>query len=109
LKQSDFRKILKEPKNALVAQYQKLLGADGVDLQLTEDALEEVATIAAALNEKTQDIGARRLHTVMELLLQDILFQAPDPGLKSVVIYAIAVRSRLEPVLTPGSDVRYKL
>ena len=76
LTKEDFIKILTQPQNALTAQYGKLLGVDNIDLQFTEDAIEEIATISEDMNATSEDIGARRLHTVMEYLLEDISFNA---------------------------------
>lgn len=104
LNNNDFKRILREPKNALVKQYHMLLGADGVELRFKEDALDEIADIAAALNEKMENIGARRLHTVMEKLLEDVLFEAPDPHLRVVEFDAMKVREKLEPTLRSESS-----
>ena len=76
LSKEDFVKILTQPRNAITTQYGKLLGVDNIDLQFTEDAIEEIATISADMNATSEDIGARRLHTVMEYLLEDISFNA---------------------------------
>ena len=76
LTKEDFIKILTQPRNALTAQYGKLLGVDNIDLQFTEDAIEEIATTSEDMNATSEDIGARRLHTVMEYLLEDISFNA---------------------------------
>jgi len=84
LTETDFRKILLEPKNALTKQYVKLLATEGVVLSFSDDALDEIAKIAADVNAKTENIGARRLHTVMERLLEEILFEAPEVATKKV-------------------------
>ena len=76
LSKEDFVKILTQPRNAITTQYGKLLGVDNIDLQFTDDAIEEIATISADMNATSEDIGARRLHTVMEYLLEDISFNA---------------------------------
>ncbi len=76
LTKEDFIKILTQPQNAITSQYGKLLGVDNIDLQFTEDAIEEIATISEDMNATSEDIGARRLHTVMEYLLEDISFNA---------------------------------
>jgi len=78
LGKDEFIRILKEPYNALTKQYIALLATEEVTIQFTEDAIEEIAHIAAAVNEKTENIGARRLHTVLEKLLEDISFEAPE-------------------------------
>ena len=76
LTKEDFIKILTQPQNAITTQYGKLLGVDNIDLQFTDDAIEEIASISADMNATSEDIGARRLHTVMEYLLEDISFNA---------------------------------
>jgi ATP-dependent HslUV protease ATP-binding subunit HslU len=74
----DFKRILTEPKNALIKQYRALLETEGVELEFTEDAIESIANFAARVNEQTENIGARRLHTIMERLLDEISFEGPD-------------------------------
>ncbi|MBV9439814.1 MAG: HslU--HslV peptidase ATPase subunit, partial [Candidatus Eremiobacteraeota bacterium] len=93
----DFEIILTQPENALIGQYKALLGSDGVDLQVTPDAISAIAEIATRVNEQTENIGARRLHTVLERVLDDIAFRAPEDG-GSVTIDAAYVRDRLESV-----------
>src|ERR1700727_940437 len=78
LSEQDFIRILKEPKNALIKQYQALLDTEGIKLTFTEDALAEISRFAATVNESAENIGARRLHTIMERVLDEISFQAPD-------------------------------
>ncbi len=109
LTEADFRRILREPKNALTKQYQKLLEADGVKLEFTEDALDELARLAVEVNSKTENIGARRLHTVMEKLLEDALFDAPDAGEKSIRMDANQVRERLAGLVKDVDLSRYIL
>jgi ATP-dependent HslUV protease ATP-binding subunit HslU len=74
----DFKRILTEPKNALIKQYRALMETEGVELDFTEDAIESIANFAAKVNEQTENIGARRLHTIMEKLLDEISFEGPD-------------------------------
>jgi ATP-dependent HslUV protease ATP-binding subunit HslU len=105
LNPSDFRRILFEPKNALTKQYISLLAVDGVTISFTEDALGEIASLAAALNERTENIGARRLHTMMERLLEDLLFEAPEIEIKEVVFDAEKVKAKLSSFVT-GPSVR---
>jgi ATP-dependent HslUV protease ATP-binding subunit HslU len=93
----DFETILTQPENALIGQYRALLGADGVDLDVTEDAIGEIARIAMRVNEETENIGARRLHTVLERVLDDVAYRAPEEGGK-VVVDAAYVRERLDAV-----------
>ncbi|HEY0866652.1 MAG TPA: AAA family ATPase, partial [Fimbriimonas sp.] len=97
LTMDDFRRILTEPKNALTRQYQLLLRTEGVEIAFDEDALDEIANTAAAINEKIENIGARRLHTVLERLLEDVLFDAPDSGEKKIVWSREKVRAKLDP------------
>jgi ATP-dependent HslUV protease ATP-binding subunit HslU len=94
---SDFETILTQPENALIGQYKALLGADGVDLDVTPDAIAEIAQIAMRVNEQTENIGARRLHTVLERVLDEIAFRAPEEGGK-IVIDAAYVSARLESI-----------
>ncbi len=95
LGEEDFRRILTEPENALCKQYQALLATEGVDLRFTEDGVAEIARIARIVNERTEDIGARRLHTVMERLLEDVSFNAPSLKGQTVVVDAEFVRRQL--------------
>lgn len=109
LSEEDFRRILKEPKNALTKQYEKLLATEGVKVSFTDDALDEIARIAAEVNSKTENIGARRLHTVMEKLLEDVLFAAPDVEEKKLVFDAAAVRQKLSNLAKDVDLSRYIL
>jgi ATP-dependent HslUV protease ATP-binding subunit HslU len=86
LTREDFVRILTEPKSALIKQYTALLGAEGLELTFTPDAIERIADFAARVNDKTENIGARRLHTVMERLLDEISFEGPDLQEKSTTI-----------------------
>jgi ATP-dependent HslUV protease ATP-binding subunit HslU len=99
LSQEDFVRILKEPKNALVTQYKSLLATEGVELVFEESAIEEIALIASKVNERMENIGARRLHTVMEKLLDEISFSAPDMATKSVVIDRKHVAEKLKDII----------
>ena len=92
LTRDDFIRILTEPKSSLTRQYQDLLGTDGVKLKFTKDAVEALADIAHQVNQSTQNIGARRLHTILERLLEDISFEAPDVKKKSMSIDGAYVR-----------------
>ncbi|MFN5331578.1 MAG: AAA family ATPase, partial [Bacteroidota bacterium] len=78
LSQEDFQRILKEPKNALIKQYQALFEAEEVSLEFTDQAIDEVAKLAFIINQEVENIGARRLHTVMSHLLNEFLFEVPD-------------------------------
>jgi ATP-dependent HslUV protease ATP-binding subunit HslU len=95
LSRDDFVRILTEPDNALVRQYQALLATEAVELEFPDDGVRALAEIAAAVNARTEDIGARRLHTVMERLLDEVSFDAPDLGGKRIVIDEHFVRERL--------------
>jgi ATP-dependent HslUV protease ATP-binding subunit HslU len=103
LNPADLRRILVEPKNALTKQYISLLEVDGVTISFTDDALAEIASLAGAANEKTENIGARRLHTMMEKLLEDLLFEAPETETKSMVFDGAKVREKLGPLVSSGS------
>ncbi|HZP43072.1 MAG TPA: ATP-dependent protease ATPase subunit HslU [Candidatus Binatia bacterium] len=109
LTQADFIRILTEPENALIRQYTALLATEGVALAFREDAIAEIARIAASVNERTENIGARRLHTVMERLLDQISFDAPEMGGREVVIDGTYVRERLEQILQDEDLSRYIL
>ncbi len=95
LSQEDFVRIMTEPENALTKQYQALCGAEGATLEFTADGVEEVARIATIINDRMENIGARRLHTVMTTLLEDLLFELPDVAEKRVVFSGKEVRERL--------------
>ena len=105
----DFVRILKEPKNALSKQYIALMETEGIKLQLTEDALEEVARYAAQVNETSENIGARRLHTIMEKLLEEISFEGPDLKKKTVKVDAAYVRRQLADIVKDQDLSRYIL
>ncbi|MCJ8502563.1 ATP-dependent protease ATPase subunit HslU [Desulfatitalea alkaliphila] len=106
---AEFVRILTEPRNALLLQYQALLETEGVALRFTDDAVQRIAVIAQEVNERTENIGARRLHTLMEYLLEDLLFQAPDPALRSVEIDAQYVDRKLEKIKGDEDLSRYIL
>lgn len=109
LTEDDFKRILREPKNALTKQYEKLLAVEGVVVTFQESALDEIARVAAEVNAKTENIGARRLHTVMEKLLETILFEAPETDQKSLVFTRAEVRSRLGALASDVDLSRYIL
>jgi ATP-dependent HslUV protease ATP-binding subunit HslU len=106
---ADFVRILKEPKNALAKQYTALLETEGVKLTITDDAIEEVAKFAAQVNESTENIGARRLHTIMEKLLEEISFEGPDLRKKTVKVDAAYVRKQLAGIVKDQDLSRYIL
>ena len=105
----DFVRILREPKNALAKQYTALLETEGIKLNLTDDALEEVAKFAADVNERSENIGARRLHTIMEKLLEEISFEGPDLRKKNVKVDAAYVRKQLADIVKDQDLSRYIL
>jgi ATP-dependent HslUV protease ATP-binding subunit HslU len=105
----DFIRILKEPKNALAKQYVALMDTEGIKLTLTDDALEEVAKFAAQVNETSENIGARRLHTIMEKLLEEISFEGPDLRKKNVRVDAAYVRKQLAEIVKDQDLSRYIL
>ena len=105
----DFIRILKEPKNALSKQYVALMETEGIKLTLGDDALEEVARYAARVNETSENIGARRLHTIMEKLLEEISFEAPDMKKKTVKIDAAYVHKQLAEIVKDQDLSRYIL
>jgi ATP-dependent HslUV protease ATP-binding subunit HslU len=109
LTEDDFVRILHEPKNALTMQYSALLSTEGVDLQFADDAVREVARYAAIVNEKTENIGARRLHTILERLLDEISFEASDMSGQKVVIDAAYVQRVLADTVKDEDLSRYVL
>ena len=109
LTESDFVRILKEPKNALVKQYTALLGTEGIRLRFTDDAIAEIARLATAVNESTENIGARRLHTIMEALLEEISFSGFSMKRKSVTLDREYVRGKLGDIVKDKDLTRYIL
>lgn len=109
LSKEDFVRILTEPHTALVKQYIEMMATEGLDIVFQEDAIEEIAEVAALVNERTENIGARRLYTVMETFLEDISFDAPDMSDKRVIIDADYVREKLEDIVEDEDLSRYIL
>jgi ATP-dependent HslUV protease ATP-binding subunit HslU len=105
----DFIRILKEPKNALTKQYEALLETEGIKLVLTDDSLEEIARFAAQVNQSAENIGARRLHTIMEKVLEEISFAGPDLKKKTVKVDAAYVRKHLADIVKDQDLSRYIL
>ncbi len=95
LSKEDFKQILTEPANALIKQYTSLLETEGIKIEFSDDAIDEMAAIASEVNAQTENIGARRLHTILEKLLEDIAFNAPDMTEKHISIDAIYVKEKL--------------
>jgi ATP-dependent HslUV protease ATP-binding subunit HslU len=98
LTRDDFARILREPRASLVRQYQALLATEGLDVEFTQDAIDAMADYAFQVNRTTQNIGARRLHTILERVVEDLSFDAPDRADKRVVIDAAQVKSRLDAI-----------
>jgi len=109
LGRKEFVRILTEPKNALLLQYLALLKTEGVDVVFEDEAVEEIARIAEEVNDMTENIGARRLYTIMECLLEDILFEAPDMEQKRVVIDKTFVEDKLKDIKDDEDLSRYIL
>jgi ATP-dependent HslUV protease ATP-binding subunit HslU len=109
LSEADFVRILTEPKNALIKQYQALLDTEGIKLTFTEDAISGVAHFAAMVNESAENIGARRLHTILEKLLEDLSFDGPDLKKKTVKVDAAYVRKQLADIVKDQDLSRYIL
>jgi ATP-dependent HslUV protease ATP-binding subunit HslU len=109
LTEEDFRRILTEPENALTKQYQALLSTEGVTLTFGEDAIAEIARLAVLMNERLENIGARRLHTIMERVLEEISFSAPERAGQQVHIDAEYVRQRMADLITDQDLSRYIL
>ncbi|MFN8599143.1 MAG: ATP-dependent protease ATPase subunit HslU [Candidatus Binatia bacterium] len=109
LTRDDFVRILTEPKTALIRQYAALLATEGVTLAFADDAIAEIARIAALVNERTENIGARRLHTVLERLLDKLMFDAPDMRGQQVTVTGEQVRAELDPILASEDLARFIL
>ncbi len=109
LTKDDFIKILTLPKNALIKQYKALMETEGVDIEFTDDAIEEIARIAEEVNEKTENIGARRLLTIMERIMEDYSFEAPDLKGTRIIIDSKVVKAKLENILESEDLTRYIL
>ncbi len=109
LTEQDFVRIMTEPENALTKQYQALVAAEGAELAFTEDGIAEVARVAFMANDRMENIGARRLHTVMAALMEDVLFELPDYPEKRIVFNAGNVRDRLVKIISDDDLRRYIL
>ena len=106
---AEFERILTEPENALIKQYHALMETEGITLEFSPEAIKELAALATRVNERTENIGARRLHTVMEKLLEDISFEAPDIGEQKITITDSYVRERLANLIEDEDLSRYIL
>ncbi|HJU66002.1 MAG TPA: ATP-dependent protease ATPase subunit HslU, partial [Gemmatimonadaceae bacterium] len=109
LTEADFVRIMTEPENALTKQYAALVQSEGTSLTFSADAIGEIARIAAAVNDRMENIGARRLHTVMTTLLEDVLYDLPDRGKDPIKIDAPAVRDRLKSIVEDEDLRKYIL
>jgi len=109
LTHADFVRILKEPKNALTKQYIALLETEGIKLKFADDAIDEMAKLAAEVNQSTENIGARRLHTILEKVLEEISFEGPDLKKKKLTIDAEYVRKQLSSIVKNQDLSRYIL
>ena len=109
LTEADFRRILTEPQNALTRQYAAMLAVDNVEVEYRADGIQALARFAAEVNQRTENIGARRLHTMMERLLEECSFMAPDERLRKIVVDDEFVRERLESVAANQDLARYIL
>jgi ATP-dependent HslUV protease ATP-binding subunit HslU len=109
LTRRDFVRILTEPQNALVKQYTALLETEGVKIEFTPEAIEEIAKIATDVNDRTENIGARRLHTIMSLLLEEVLFTLPDKKIRNVKITPKEVQKKLKPIVADEDLTKYIL
>ncbi len=109
LSTEDFIRILTEPENALLKQYTALLATEGVKISFTKGAIREIAGTATEVNERAENIGARRLHTIMSTLLEEVLYRLPDPDIKTVKIDAEEVKDRLRDIVEDEDLTKYIL
>ena len=109
LSQEDFVRILTEPKNALIVQYTELLKTEQVTLEFTDDAVQEIARVSCKINEDSENIGARRLHTIMEQLLEEVSFEAPDLEGQTITITPEYIRGRISSLMKNQDLSRYIL
>jgi ATP-dependent HslUV protease ATP-binding subunit HslU len=109
LGKDDFLRILTEPKNALTKQYTDLLGTENIEVEFTSQAVERLAGLAAEVNSRLENIGARRLHTIMETLLEELSFEAPDIAPQKVTITEEYVNEKLADLAMDQDLGRYIL
>ena len=105
----EFERILREPDNSLIKQYQALLAAEGCQLEFTDEAIREIARVAGEANARSENIGARRLQTVLATLLEDILFELPESKKARVAFDDSDVKSKLDEILADEDLTRYIL
>ncbi len=109
LTKDDFRRILTEPHNALIKQYTSLLETEGVKIRFTEDSIEQLARTACLLNQEMENIGARRLHTIMEKVLEELSFELPDLDQEEIVIDGAYVENKLQKIVKNKDLSKYIL
>ena len=109
LTKEDFVRILSEPRNALTTQYVELLKTEGVTLEFTPEAIEEIAEIASEVNSRGENIGARRLHTIMEKTVEEVSFEAPNLSGQTITVTPEYIRNRLGEILADQDLSRYIL
>jgi ATP-dependent HslUV protease ATP-binding subunit HslU len=109
LTEQDFIRIMTEPENALTKQYAALVESEGAKLEFKESGIGEIARIAAMVNERMENIGARRLHTVMTTLLEDVLFDLPDRGTDTITVDSDVVKDRLKAIVEDEDLRKYIL
>ncbi len=109
LDKETFVKILTTPENALLKQHKALLETEGIEIEFTDGAVDEIATMAFMMNEQTENIGARRLHTILEKLLEDISFNIPDMDEEKITIDQSYVKEKFEEKIHPEDIDRYIL
>jgi ATP-dependent HslUV protease ATP-binding subunit HslU len=109
LSKDDFIRILTEPKNALIKQYKELLKTENIDLEFTDDAIIRLAELAEEVNESTENIGARRLHTILEKILEDISFNAPDTSEKEFKVDSDYIKNKISDIVKDRDLSRYIL
>jgi ATP-dependent HslUV protease ATP-binding subunit HslU len=109
LEMEDFIRILKEPENALTRQYEALLKADGVSVEFADSGIMKIAEIATEVNRTLENIGARRLHTILEKLLEEISFEAPDTEERNIIIDDTYVESHLRGIVEDRDLSKYVL
>jgi ATP-dependent HslUV protease ATP-binding subunit HslU len=109
LTEQDFVRIMTEPENALTRQYQALVAAEGAELTFTPDGVAEIARLAFLANDRMENIGARRLHTVMATLMEDVLFELPERNERTIVFDAAGVQERLVNIVGNDDLRRYIL
>jgi len=109
LTEQDFIRIMTEPESALTKQYQALVAAEGSTLEFTPEGIREIARLASQANDRMENIGARRLHTVMSTLMEDVLFELPEGGKRNILLDVEMIRTKLKAVIENDDLRRYIL